>query len=52
MPIHYARRLTAPHRTRQANWHLGIALAFVFLFLIGIAVQAYFECQKQYGDKP
>ncbi len=29
MPIHYARRLTAPHRTRQANWHLGIALAFV-----------------------
>lgn len=29
MPIHYARRLTAPHRTRQANWHLGITLAFV-----------------------
>jgi uncharacterized membrane protein YoaK (UPF0700 family) len=29
VPLHYARRLTAPHRTRQANWHLGIALAFV-----------------------
>jgi uncharacterized membrane protein YoaK (UPF0700 family) len=29
VPIHYARRLTASNRTRQANWHLGIALAFV-----------------------
>ena len=29
MPINYARRLTAPSRTRDANWHLGLTLTFV-----------------------
>ena len=29
MPIHYVRRLTAAHRTADANRHLGIALCFV-----------------------
>jgi uncharacterized membrane protein YoaK (UPF0700 family) len=29
MPIAYARRLTARHRSAEANLHLGLALAFV-----------------------
>jgi uncharacterized membrane protein YoaK (UPF0700 family) len=29
MPVNYARTLTAPTRTRRANLHLGVCLAFV-----------------------
>lgn len=29
MPLNYARRLTGPQRSAQANRHLGYTLAFV-----------------------